>query len=141
MDCRLKRNKNKKICKIDKKDLNWNQAKKRYPKLSPCGDADKDKVINRKDCKPFDKKRHTTLIIDPVTGYRDLYVKQREFDAYKYIKYGKEMGLPPLLTHKELKQKGFSGDEMRAGLKIYNVAKSGANVFIGEGAPSILADN
>ena len=40
-----------------KKDMNWKQAKKRYPNLKPFGDADKDGVKNWLDCKPFDRKR------------------------------------------------------------------------------------
>jgi len=42
---------------IKKKDMNWKQAKKRYPRLHPFADTDKDKVRNYKDCKPFDIKR------------------------------------------------------------------------------------
>jgi len=42
---------------IVKKDLNWAQAKRVYPKLNPFGDADKDKVINKFDCRPFNKKK------------------------------------------------------------------------------------
>ena len=40
-----------------KKNMNWTQAKSKYPKLSPFGDRDKDGVKNWLDCKPFDKKR------------------------------------------------------------------------------------
>jgi len=46
--------------------MNWNQAKVRYPKLSPFKDADKDGVKNWLDCKPFDKKRHMTKYKDPI---------------------------------------------------------------------------
>jgi len=34
--------------------MDWGQAKKKYPKMSPFGDADKDGVQNWLDCKPFD---------------------------------------------------------------------------------------
>lgn len=40
-----------------KKDLNYPQAKRKYPGLNPLGDYDKDGVINMKDCKPFNKKK------------------------------------------------------------------------------------
>jgi len=43
--------------RIRKKDLNYNQAKRRYPKLSPYIDTDGDGIINIFDCKPFDRKR------------------------------------------------------------------------------------
>jgi len=42
--------------KVNKKNMNWFQAKQKFPKLNPFGDADKDKVINMFDCKPFDPK-------------------------------------------------------------------------------------
>ena len=43
--------------KPKKKDMNWTQAKRRYPKLNPYGDADRDGLKNWLDCKPFDKKK------------------------------------------------------------------------------------
>ena len=39
------------------KNLSWSQAKARFPRLNPYGDADKDGVKNFRDCKPFDIKR------------------------------------------------------------------------------------
>ncbi len=45
------------INSIKKKNLTWAQAQKKYPRLNPFGDADKDGLINMFDCKPFDKKR------------------------------------------------------------------------------------
>uniref|UniRef100_A0A6M3LRZ4 Uncharacterized protein n=1 Tax=viral metagenome TaxID=1070528 RepID=A0A6M3LRZ4_9ZZZZ len=38
-------------------NLNWPQAKVRFPLMKPNSDADKDGVKNFKDCKPFDFKR------------------------------------------------------------------------------------
>jgi len=38
-------------------NLNWNQAKKRFPNMNPFKDADRDGVKNMFDCKPFDRKR------------------------------------------------------------------------------------
>ena len=40
---------------VPKKNMNWFQAKTKFPKLNPFGDADHDGVINMLDCKPFDK--------------------------------------------------------------------------------------
>jgi len=37
--------------------MSWPQAKKKFPKMSPFGDADKDGVKNWLDCRPFDKRR------------------------------------------------------------------------------------
>ncbi len=38
-------------------NLSWPQAKARFPGLKPYGDADKDRVKNFRDCKPFDIRR------------------------------------------------------------------------------------
>lgn len=43
-----------------KKALSWQQAKVKFPKMNPMGDADKDGVKNWLDCKPFDPKRQDT---------------------------------------------------------------------------------
>ena len=45
----------------NKKDLTCEKAKFKYPKLNPYGDADKDRVPNFLDCRPFDRKRHIVL--------------------------------------------------------------------------------
>ena len=38
-------------------DLNWKEAKKRFPLMNPYTDFDRDGIPNYKDCKPFDIKR------------------------------------------------------------------------------------
>ena len=38
-------------------NLNWDQSKKRFPKLNPYGDVDHDGVKNHRDCKPFNIKK------------------------------------------------------------------------------------
>ena len=42
--------------------MSWPQAKKKYPKMSPFGDADKDGVKNWLDCAPFDKTRQSKML-------------------------------------------------------------------------------
>jgi len=39
------------------KNLNWEQAKVRFPLMNPYGDVDRDGVKNFRDCKPFNIKR------------------------------------------------------------------------------------
>ena len=41
---------------ISKKNLSWPQAQRRFPKLDPYKDTDKDGVINLLDKRPFNKK-------------------------------------------------------------------------------------
>lgn len=38
-------------------NLNWKQAKERFPLMKPYSDADKDGLSNFRDCKPFDWKK------------------------------------------------------------------------------------
>jgi len=42
---------------IPKKNMNWTQAKRRFPRLNPFGDADRDGVKNKFDCRPFNRLR------------------------------------------------------------------------------------
>jgi tRNA nucleotidyltransferase (CCA-adding enzyme) len=46
---------------ILKQKLTYPQAVKRYPRLSPFGDADRDGKLNMFDCYPFNRKKHTTI--------------------------------------------------------------------------------
>jgi hypothetical protein len=52
---------------ISKKNLTYAQAKKKYPKMNPYGDADRDGTTNWLDCRPFDRKRQegTITILPP----------------------------------------------------------------------------
>jgi hypothetical protein len=133
MDCRLKINRLRARCrllrsisKIPKKDLKWFQAKVRYPKLSPKGNADGDKHKNKKDCRPFDKKRHKEDYDLP--DYGDITTSPRLYKAFEIVRYGREMGLSPRDTHDELKKKGFSGDEMRSANSLYDQFRDGKNI-------------
>ena len=42
---------------MDRKKMNWAQAKHRYPRLKPMGDWDNDGVKNQFDCRPMNRKR------------------------------------------------------------------------------------
>lgn len=41
---------------MDRKNMNWAQAKHKFPKLKPMGDWDNDGVKNQFDCKPMNRK-------------------------------------------------------------------------------------
>jgi len=43
--------------KSRKLNMDWTQAKKKYPKLSPYADSDRDGTVNKYDCKPFDASK------------------------------------------------------------------------------------
>ena len=47
---------------IKNKNMNWAQAKWKYPKMKPMGDRDGDGVKNMFDCKPLNKKRHMAYV-------------------------------------------------------------------------------
>ena len=112
LDCRLVRNKNKSRCKIlrqsydkPKSQLSWREAKAMYPSLKPYGNADKDKHVNSKDCRPFNKHKHMVSVYED--DAKVIYATPREYKAFKKIQYGRKMGLPPIETHKELKKDGL----------------------------------
>jgi hypothetical protein len=48
-------NKLKKNVKVSKTNMTWDQVKKKFPKMNPFGDADKDGVENWMDCRPLNK--------------------------------------------------------------------------------------
>lgn len=130
MDCRLTRNKNQNRCKklkkligIPKKDLKWSSAKLRYPRFSSRGDADRDGKKNKKDCRPFNKKKQDSWD-NPYYGV-DIVTTPRLYKAYEILRYGREVGLPAIETHKELREKGYSGDEMRTANQLYNDSLKG----------------
>lgn len=53
--------------------MNWNQAKKKYPKLKPFGDIDRDGVRNIFDCRPFNKR------LQGAGKYFMVYNKEKEY--------------------------------------------------------------
>jgi hypothetical protein len=70
---------------IPKKQMNWFQAKSKYPKLNPFGDADRDGVINMNDCKPFNKfAQHKPAIKIGTPSYFPEDVSAKE--EYKFQK-------------------------------------------------------
>jgi hypothetical protein len=144
LDCRLFRNRKNKRCKAlksirykDKKDLSFKEAKLRYPKLRAFGDADKDGVKNKKDCRPFNKHKHMVALTDS-NGEKIIYAHPKEYKGFKKIVYGRKMGLPPIETHKELKEDGLTGNEMRNALTLFEASQKG--VKIEEGIPKEFAE-
>jgi hypothetical protein len=131
-DCRLKRNRENPVCMKKYRNLSWSQAKRKFPHLKAKGDADSDKVINKKDCRPFNKKKHTLQITDE-GGNKEVYISHKQYQAFKIIRYGKELGLPPKETHEELKEHKISSEDMRVGLSAYLLSNKGAKVYEGEG--------
>ena len=75
-----------KLKPMEKKNMNWDQAKARFPKLNPFGDADKDGVKNWLDCKPFDIKRQ-----DDKTEEYFLGPDPRKHKDYKRLKGKKDL--------------------------------------------------
>jgi len=133
INCHLSKNRNrnrcvllKKIAKKPKSQLSWKEAKLKYPCLSPSGNADGDMHENKKDCRPFNKKKHMVSTTEQDEfGNTLIYATPKEFVGYQKIHYGRAMGLPPIETHKELKLEGLTGDEMRIALALYEKSKKG----------------
>jgi len=100
--------------KIKKKDLNWPQAKKRYPKMNPLGDWDKDKVKNFKDCKPFDRKKQGFFHEVQPDSKRSMKKFQRYRPQVQTITNRMEIDF---VKGQERIRKGIDTMEMRGGRK------------------------
>ena len=57
-------------------NMNWSQVKARFPNMNPYGDADKDGLRNKFDCKPFDIKRQGEGHED--YGFKFVYKKDKK---------------------------------------------------------------
>jgi len=135
VDCRLNRNKGIHRCKVlksiqnkSKKNLSWFHAKAKFPRLSGRGDADKDKVKNARDCRPFNKKKQHIIVTE--NGVKTIYATPGEYNAFKYIRYGRNLGLNPQDTQKELTKKGLTGKEIRTGALLFNEWKNGSLIHV-----------
>lgn len=67
-------------------NLNWKQAKARFPGLKPYGDIDRDGVKNFRDCKPFDIKRQGEghkSIKRTLKGYTEEWIERATQDDEK----------------------------------------------------------
>jgi hypothetical protein len=56
------------------------------------------------------------------------YITPKVKVGYELIRYGKNLGLPPQQTHKEMKGHGLNSDELRDSLKVFLAVKNGAKV-------------
>lgn len=140
MDCRLKQNQSKNRCKIlrsirnkPKTHLSWKQAKAKYPKLSPKGNVDGDSKLNKKDCRPFNKKKQdldggpydfteNTLLVSPKT-YR----------AYEIVRFGKEVEESPSEIRHKIKNMGYTDGDLNDGLSLYRQYLRGRDIRSFEG--------
>lgn len=136
MDCRLKLNKTKNRCKqlkkingIPKKDLKWFQAKLKYPNLSPKGNADGDNHKNKKDCRPFDKKRHKEDWDLPDYGdSNSLSVSPKEFQLFNSVRHGADLGKDTMEIRRYLKERGYQPSEISTGIRLYEQNMRGRDI-------------
>jgi hypothetical protein len=99
--------------KIPKKNLSYEQAKVRYPKLKPFGDADRDGIKNWMDCKPFDRTKHSAMLRADIKRRlkTDLFnkevlkeiekINQEKINEY-YQKYGKNKDMIKDIVDKKI---------------------------------------
>jgi len=127
MDCRLKSNKSATRCKklrliigLPKRQLKWKEAKLKYPRLSPNGDTDRDNKKNKKDCRPFNKKRHR----EEYSGYysnADLVVSPRIYHAFQDLRRGESLN--------QLKRT-YSNSELDSAFEVLDDSRRGKRVEV-----------
>ena len=108
---------------VPKKDMNWFQAKSRFPKLNPFRDADHDGVINMLDCKPFDKTRDMPIKYIRGVPVKELTEKQKKErlkeirETKKAVRDLKKMGGSSEYTRKVLHIEKETGGELEEKLE------------------------
>lgn len=108
----------KSYIKKNKKSLSWKEAKAKYSRLSSRGDADKDGVINKKDCRPFDKKRQD-LDSNDYFSDADLFVTPKVYNAFHDLRRG--------IPSSQL-SKNYSDSEIDSAFDVLNEVKRGKRV-------------
>jgi len=98
-----------------KLSMTWPQAKKKFPKMNPLGDRDCDGVQNFLDCRPFDKKRQSSInkklkakereIMKRYAEYAEKF-KAKEKEIMKFA-HSKKMFKEHFKNIKEKRKKGF----------------------------------
>lgn len=88
---------------VPKKEMNWFQAKTKFPKLNPFNDADKDGVINSLDCKPFNKYKQANPDIGPFTPGKKRRIEEKEVERVRReIEEGKIYAQPTEVVRKAI---------------------------------------
>ena len=67
----------RKIIMKTKKNMTWSQAKRKYPNLKPYGDADRDGVKNKFDCRPFDRRLQDVTLYHGTTQQAGALIKRQ----------------------------------------------------------------
>jgi len=109
-DLRIKPKKNS----VKRKDMNWSQAKRRYPNMKGWNDTDKDGVINSLDCKPLNKRQQGFMHTVNPRSKRSM----RKFERYKpQVQTITTRMEKDFITGKERIERGIREAEMSGGKK------------------------
>jgi len=138
----IKVNTKQNISNIKRKDLTWDQASIRYPKIKAFGDSDRDGKLNIFDCRPFDNKRHSEKRKRKVLAKgTDFYIaSSRKFDESTLAHQGpKRMQFnTPHVSHSKavavaiasgLMAPGYAPEGFKPGQTVYRV-KSNAPIAV-----------
>ena len=92
------------------KDMNWAQAKWKYPKLKSMGDKDRDGVKNMFDCKPLDKRKQGLYHL-PMTKKKYRRAISNRFPSILKSNEGKTIdvvGRKGITTYKRIREEKFA---------------------------------
>ena len=91
---------------IKKSNMNWDQAKQRYPKLRAYDDTDKDGVLNIFDCRPLNKKKqgfqHQYSFSS--TGSKKIQTVKMSPELFLKTTYGEGQRNISKLKHRDIKE-------------------------------------
>jgi hypothetical protein len=121
---------------VPKKEMNWFQAKTKFPKLNPFGDADKDGVINSLDCKPFNKYKQASPDIG--FGKKRRLEEEEIARVRKEIEEGKIYAQPPEVVAKAIEAEKRRVLRRRAKPKSKSLEKRVRGVILDS---NVIADN
>lgn len=79
--------KSKKIDMKRMKNWSWDKIHKKFPKLSPFADSDRDGVVNINDCRPFNKWRREIIELNKISSAKRKTILQNKQYLYHKTEY------------------------------------------------------
>ena len=83
------------------KNWGWDKINKKYPRLSPFADSDRDGVVNINDCKPFNHWRKDIIDLAKITPQKRMTILKNKKYLYHKTEYNV---VPHIITTNKLQR-------------------------------------